>query len=67
MTTLACQAPTLAPLPLVQLPTRAKAAVLRRVGSCGKQSCGKQSWDLHLNGAYILKYKKEKLLLYSVT
>ena len=67
MTTLACQAPTLAPLPLVQLPTRAKAAVLRRVGSCGKQSCGKQSWDLHLNGAYILKYKKEKLLLYSGT
>ena len=62
MTTLACQAPTLAPLPLVQLPTRVKAAVLRRVGSCGKQS-----WDLHLNGAYILKYKKEKLLLYSVT
>ena len=70
MTTLACQVPTLAPLPLLQLPTRAKAAaVLRRVGSCGKQSCGKQSWDLalQLNGAYILKYKKEKLLLYSVT
>ena len=69
MTTLACQVPALAPLPLLQLPTRAKAAVLRRVGCCGKRSCGKQSWDLalQLNGAYILKYKKEKLLLYSVT